>query len=79
MRGPDIHIDRVCKAIAGTASPVLGVITSFQEQVEWHLWVASQTVCLTVSVSGDHLCRNALGGRDVEVEVAAVDFLVQPK
>jgi hypothetical protein len=30
-----IDIDYVSKAIVGIASPVVGVITSFQEQIEW--------------------------------------------
>ena len=34
-----IDIDYVSKAIVGIASPVLGVVTSFQEQIEWHLRV----------------------------------------
>ena len=49
MRQP-IDIDYVSKAIVGTASPVLGVITSFQEQVEWHLRIASLLVGLLVGV-----------------------------
>jgi hypothetical protein len=38
------------KAFVGIASPVVGVITSFQEQVEWHLRVASLGVGLLVGV-----------------------------
>ena len=49
MRHP-IDIDFVSKAIVGIASPVLGLITSFQEQVEWHLRVASLGVGLAVGV-----------------------------
>lgn len=45
-----IDIDYVSKAIVGIASPVLGVITSFQEQIEWHLRVASLLVGLAVGV-----------------------------
>ena len=37
-------------AIVGIASPVVGVITSFQEQQEWHLRVASLCVDLAVGV-----------------------------
>jgi hypothetical protein len=33
-----------------TASPLPGVITSFQEQVEWHLRIASLLVGLAVGV-----------------------------
>lgn len=49
MRHP-IDIDYVTKAIVGIASPVLGVITSFQQQIEWHLRVASLSVGLAVGV-----------------------------
>ena len=49
MRHP-IDIDYVAKAIVGIASPVLGVITSFQQQIEWHLRVASLSVGLAVGV-----------------------------
>jgi len=47
---PDIDFDYVRNAIIGTASPVLGVITSYQEQIEWHLRIASLLVGLTVGV-----------------------------
>ena len=51
MRQPfDIDIDYVRNAIIGTASPVLGVITSYQEQIEWHLRAASLLVGLLVGV-----------------------------
>ena len=49
MRQP-IDIDYVCKAIIGTTSPVLGVITSYQEQIEWHLRAASLLVGLLVGI-----------------------------
>lgn len=49
MRAP-IDIEFVFKGIIGTASPVLGVITSFQEQIEWHLRIASLVVGLAVGV-----------------------------
>jgi hypothetical protein len=45
-----IDIDYVSKAIIGIASPVLGVITSLQKQVEWTLRVASLCVGLAVGV-----------------------------
>ena len=49
MRPPtEIDLDYVSKAIIGTASPVLGVITSYQEQIEWHLRLASLLVGLMV-------------------------------
>ena len=51
MRQPlDIDIDYVFKAIVGTASPVLGVITSYQEQIEWHLRIISLLVGLAVGI-----------------------------
>jgi hypothetical protein len=51
MRPPiDIDIDYVRKAIVGTASPLLGVITSYQEQIEWHLRAASLLVGLLVGI-----------------------------
>ena len=46
----DIDIDYVRNAIIGTASPVLGVITSYQEQIEWHLRLASLLVGLMVGI-----------------------------
>jgi hypothetical protein len=49
MRHP-IDIDYLFKAIVGIASPVLGVITSLQEQVEWTLRVASLLVGLIVGI-----------------------------
>jgi hypothetical protein len=50
VRGQHIDIDYVSKAIVGIASPVLGVVTSFQEQIEWHLRVASLLVGLLVGL-----------------------------
>ncbi len=49
MRQP-IDIDYVSKAIVGIASPVMGVLTSFQEQIEWHLRVSSLLVGLAVGI-----------------------------
>ena len=49
MRSP-IDRDYVSKAIVGTVSPVLGVITSYQEQIEWHLRLASLLVGLLVGI-----------------------------
>ena len=49
MRQP-IDIDYVSKAIVGMASPALGVITSYQEQIEWHLRAASLLVGLAAGV-----------------------------
>lgn len=51
MRQPlDIDLDYVIKAIVGTVSPVLGVITSYQEQIEWHLRIVSLLVGLAVGI-----------------------------
>lgn len=47
---PPIDIEFALKAVVGTASPVLGVITSFQEQIEWHLRILSLLVGLAVGV-----------------------------
>ena len=49
MRQP-IDIDYVSKAIIGMASPLLGLVTSYQEQIEWHLRVASLLVGLLVGI-----------------------------
>jgi uncharacterized membrane protein len=49
MRQP-IDLDYVSKAIVGIASPVVGLVTSFQEQIEWHLRVASLLVGLAVGI-----------------------------
>ena len=49
MRQP-IDFDYVSKAIVGIASPVVGVVTSFQEQIEWHLRILSLLVGLAVGV-----------------------------
>ena len=40
--------DSILTAIVGVASPVIGIITSLQEQVEWTLRVASLLVGLIV-------------------------------
>jgi hypothetical protein len=49
MRQP-IDIDYVSKAIIGITSPVIGVVTSYQEQIEWHLRAASLLVGLLVGI-----------------------------
>jgi hypothetical protein len=49
MRQP-IDIDYVSKAILGMASPLLGLVTSYQEQIEWHLRAASLLVGLLVGI-----------------------------
>ncbi len=49
MRQP-IDIDYVCKAFLGMASPFLGLVTSYQEQIEWHLRMASLLVGLAVGI-----------------------------
>ena len=51
MRSPiNIDIDFVMKAFVGIASPMVGVITSYQEQLEWHLRVSSLIVGLAVGI-----------------------------
>lgn len=47
---PPIDIEFALKAILGTVSPALGLVTSFQEQVEWHLRIASLLVGIIVGV-----------------------------
>jgi hypothetical protein len=47
--GP-LHTDYVSKAFLGTVSPLLGLVTSYQEQIEWHLRVASLLVGLLVGI-----------------------------
>ena len=47
---PPFDIEFALKSIVGTASPILGVVTSFQEQIEWHLRIASLLVGLLVGV-----------------------------
>ena len=40
----------VLHGIAGTVAPALGVITSFQEQLEWGLRMTSLTIGLVVGL-----------------------------
>jgi hypothetical protein len=47
---PSIDLEYVAKAIVGIASPTVGFITSLQEQVEWHLRIASLLVGIAVGV-----------------------------
>ena len=47
---PPIDLDYVSKAILGTTSPLVGLITSFQEQIEWHLRISSLLVGLIVGL-----------------------------
>jgi len=49
MRAP-LDLSYASKAIVGILSPVAGVITSFQEQIEWHLRIASLLVGLAVGI-----------------------------
>jgi hypothetical protein len=39
------------KALVGTVTPIVGVVTSFQEQIEWHLRIASLIVGLLVGIA----------------------------
>lgn len=45
-----LDIDYIFKAIVGVASPVVGVLTSMQQQIEWTLRVASLVVGLIVGI-----------------------------
>lgn len=47
---PPIDLEFIVKGIVGMASPMIGIITSLQEQVEWHLRIASLVVGLAVGV-----------------------------
>jgi hypothetical protein len=46
----NLESDSILTATVGIASPVVGLITSFQEQIEWSLRVASLIVGLMVGV-----------------------------
>jgi dipeptide/tripeptide permease len=51
MRIPiNIGIEYTAKAVVGIASPSVGFITLLQEQVEWHLRVASLLVGSAVGI-----------------------------
>jgi hypothetical protein len=47
---PPVDIEGALKGIAGTASPLLGVITSFEEQIELHQRILYLLVGLAVRV-----------------------------
>ena len=49
MRTP-IDFEFAVRGIVGTASPLLGVVTSLQEQIEWHLRIGSLVVGLLVGL-----------------------------
>ena len=49
MRTP-IDIDYLFKAIVGITTPILGVITSMQEQIEWGLRIASLIIGHAVGI-----------------------------
>ena len=44
------HGRDVLHGIAGTVAPALGVITSFQEQLEWGLRMTSLTIGIVVGL-----------------------------
>jgi len=50
MRQP-LDYDFILKGLIGTLSPVVGVLTSLQEQVEWGLRVTSLVVGLLVGIT----------------------------
>jgi hypothetical protein len=43
-----MDIDHFAKTIVGICAPTLGVITSYQEQIEWHLRVSSLAIGVLV-------------------------------
>ena len=45
-----LDIDYVSKAFIGMVSPILGIVTSYQDQIEWHLRIASLRVGLAVGI-----------------------------
>ena len=45
-----IDTEYTAKAIVGIASPALGLVTSFQEQIEWHLRIGSLLVGIAVGI-----------------------------
>jgi hypothetical protein len=47
---PALDIDYMFKAIVGITTPILGVITSLQEQIEWGLRIASLIIGLAVGI-----------------------------
>ena len=47
---PPVDISFLWKGVVGTVSPTLGILTSFQEQIEWHLRITSLAVGLLVGV-----------------------------
>jgi hypothetical protein len=49
MLPSEMH-DRLLEKISGIAAPILGVITSFQQEVEYGLRVASLVVGLLVGI-----------------------------
>ncbi len=48
--GPPFDIDFAFRGFVGTVSPFLGIVTSFQEQIEWHLRIASLLIGIAVGV-----------------------------
>ena len=48
--GPPFDIDFAFRGVVGTVSPFLGIVTSFQEQIEWHLRIASLLIGIAVGV-----------------------------
>jgi hypothetical protein len=46
-----LDFDFALKAVVGTGSPLLGVVTSMQEQIEWYLRVTSLVIGLMVGTA----------------------------
>jgi hypothetical protein len=48
--GANFVLNYVSKVILGMVSPLLGLVTSYQEQIEWHLRIVSLLVGLLVCI-----------------------------
>ena len=62
MRAP-FDIEFALRGLVGTVSPLLGVVTSLQEQIEWHLRIASLVVGLMVGALSMMTMIRKLRGR----------------
>ena len=67
-----IDLDHVSKAFVGIASPLVGLVTSYQEQIEWHLRAASLLVGLAVGISSGANFLGALLAQDMLGQAATV-------
>lgn len=46
-----MDIEHFSKTIVGICAPILGVLTSFQEQIEWHMRIFSLAVGIIVGLA----------------------------